>query len=330
MKETYAFFEERGLPLMVEARNRAFPKSQKAADVVKTLYEYVKAAKVQVKLSSPVTRIKKKGKRIEYIEVGDAAYSATSYIFATGGLSHPETGSTGDGFSWLSTLGHHVSSPTPSIVPLMVAEPWVKDVAGISVPHARITFAVDGVRAFTTAGSLLFTHTGISGPVVLNSSTKVARLFEEGEVTAHIDLFPKLDLGGVDAALTELFDQHKNKDIKNVFKEFVPPGMSTVLLAQVPEILPETKVNGITKETRRKLVEYVKDLPLTITSLMGFDRAVVADGGVPLTEMDMRTMRSAEIENLFVIGDLLHIQRPSGGFSLQLCWTTGYVAGMEA
>lgn len=330
MKETYAFFEQRGLPLMVEARNRAFPQSQKASDVVKCLLQYVKDGKVQVKLNSPVTLIKKKGKNIEYVEAGGNAYSATSYVFATGGLSHPETGSTGDAFPWLTSLGHTVTTPTPSIVPLNVAESWVRSAAGISIKECKLTFTVDGVRAFAATGALLFTHTGISGPVVLQSSTKVTGLFEEGEVMAHIDLFPKFDVGGLDKALTELFDDNKNKDIKNVFKEFVPAGMSPVILAQIPEILPETKVNGITKEVRRKLVEYLKDLPLTITSLMGFDKAVVADGGVPLTEMDMRTMRSGIIENLFIVGDLLHIQRPSGGFSLQLCWTTGYVAGTEA
>ena len=330
MKETYSFFEERGLPLTVQAKKRAFPKSEKASDVVKCLLHYVKDGKVQVKLRSPVTVIKKKGKNIEYVEVDGNAYSATSYVFATGGLSHPETGSTGDGFSWLTSLGHTVSTPTPSIVPLNVLETWVRDAAGVSIKDCKITFAVDGVRAFASTGSLLFTHTGISGPVVLNSSTKVAGLFEEGEVTAHIDLFPKFDIGGLDKALTDLFDEHKNKDIKNVFKDFAPAGMSSVLLARLPEILPETKVNGITKETRRKLVEDLKDLPLTITSLMGFDKAVVADGGVPLTEMDMRTMHSTLLENLFIVGDLLHIQRPSGGYSLQLSWTSGYIAGSEA
>ena len=330
MKETYDFFEERGLPLKVEARKRAFPVSERARDVVDTLRDYIKEGKVQVKLNSAVTGLKRKGKHIEYIEVGDMQYQAASYIVATGGLSRPETGSTGDGFDWLTTLGHTVTPPTPTIVPLNVAEPWIRDLAGTTVTNAKITFFADGVSSFSQKGSILFTHTGLSGPTILNSSGRVAGLFQEGDVTAKIDCFPATDLGDLDTQLNELFELHKNKDIKNVFKTFAPSGMSDTLLARVPEISPDAKVNSITKGERRMLVELIKNIPLTITGLAGFAKAVVADGGVPLTEMDMRTMHSNIIDNLYIVGDLLHITRPSGGYSLQLCWTTGFVAGSTA
>jgi predicted flavoprotein YhiN len=146
----------------------------------------------------------------------------------------------------------------------------------------------------------------------------------------RIDLHSTLDLGILDKHLTSIFDANKNKALKNVFKEVVPPGMSEALLALLPAIDPEKKVHSITKEERRLLAELLKAVPLTISGLMGYDRAVVADGGVPLEEIDMRTMRSIRIQNLFVTGDLLHITRPSGGYSLQLCWTTGFIAGSEA
>jgi predicted Rossmann fold flavoprotein len=330
MEETYTFFESRGLPLKVEAKQRAFPLSERAVDVVNTLRAYLAEGRVQIKLNSPVTRVKRTGSSIEYVEAEGKAYSATSYIFATGGLSRPTTGSTGDGFAWLTQLGHTVEVPTPTIVPLKAEEKWVKDIAGVSVPDVKISFLVDGVRSFSKTGPILFTHTGISGPTVLNASGKVAALFEQGEVAAHIDFFPATDLGTLDEQLTDLFNRAKNKDLKNVFKGFAPAGMSGLILSLVPEIHADEKVNGVTKEARRKLLSLLKDFPLTITGLAGFEKAIVADGGVPLTELDMRTMRSKKVENLFIVGDLLHISRPSGGFSLQLCWTTGYVAGTNA
>lgn len=327
MQDAYAFFESRGLPLMVEARKRAFPQSERARDVVDFFRTFLKEGGVEVKLRAPVTKIKRKGGRIDAIEADGVVYQADAYIFATGGLSRPETGSTGDGFTWLADLGHTVEKPTPTIVPLKAKESWLKDAAGVSIPDAKLTYYVDGVRSFSRTGPLLFTHTGISGPVVLNSSGKVAGLFEEGDVTARIDLFPKLDLGILDRMLVAYFEGHKNKTLSNALKGYLPAGMSDIVLGLLPDNEAGTKVHSLTKEGRRTLVELLKGLPLTITGLMGFDKAVVADGGVVLTEVDMRTMRSTKIENLYILGDLLHISRPSGGYSLQLCWTTGFVAG---
>lgn len=327
MKEAYTFFESRGLPLAVEARQRAFPKSEKARDVVAFFRDYLAQGNVQVKHATAVDLIKRKGTSIEYVQAGGKKYVAHAYILATGGLSHPETGSTGDGFTWLQELGHDVQKPTPTIVPLNVKEKWVKDVAGVAVKDIKISFCVNGKRVFSKTGPLLFTHKGISGPTVLNASGKVAPLFQEGDVTARIDFFPTLDIGALDTHLTKIFEQNKNKNLKNVFKECAPAGMSVVLLDMLPTLNADVKVHSVTKEQRRALVELLKALPLTITSLAGFEKAVVADGGVHMREIDMRTMRSKIISNLFIVGDLLHISRPSGGYSLQLCWTTGFVAG---
>lgn len=328
--DTFRFFEERDLPLKVEANNRAFPESDSAPDVVRTLENYLKEGRVTVRTGSAVESIEAKDGQIAKVIAGGKSYEARSYILATGGLSHPETGSTGDGFAWLRALGHTIKEPTPTIVPLKTREKWVSRLSGVSVPEARLTFYTNGTKKFTRTGSILFTHFGISGPTVLNSAGKVADLLHEGQVEARLDLYPSMDLGILDKHLTEVFDRNKNKLLKNVFKEVAPQGTSDMLLSLIPSLDPEKKVHSVTREERRSLAELLKTLTLTIDGLMGFDRAVVADGGLVLEEVDMRTMRSRTYENLFVTGDLLHISRPSGGCSLQLCWTTGFVAGTHA
>ncbi len=329
VKDTFSFFESRNLPLVVEANKRAFPKSQSAADVVRIMAEYVAKGKVDVRLKTSARRIVGKDGKVEKVIASGGEYFADSYILSTGGVSHPETGSTGDGFAWLKELGHTVADPTPTIVPLKAKEKWLRDLSGTTLPAVKITFYVGKEKKFTKTGNILLAHFGLSGPLILNSAAQVADLLQEGTVTARIDLFPSLDIGALDKKLTEHFDTNKNKLLKNVVKEFTPSGTGDVLLTLVPTVDPEKKVHSITKEERRALVDMLKGLPVTIPGLMGLDRAVIADGGVPLTEMDMRTMRSKVCTNLFIIGDLLHINRPSGGYSLQLCWTEGYVAGMN-
>jgi len=330
VKDTFAFFESLGVPLVVQARKRAFPKTEHASDVTNALFRYLREKGVEIRTGLPVTGIAKARGRIESVRVGGIAYSASSYIFATGGVSHPETGSTGDGFGWLAELGHAVMKPTPTIVPLRAKDAWVKSLAGIALPDMKMTFSVNGVRKFSVRGSVLLAHFGLSGPLILNAAGKVADLLYEGEVSARIDTYPDMDLGILDRYISSVFDEHKNKLLRNAFREIAPTGTGDALLALLPAIDPDTKVHSVTKEERRALAALLKSLPVSIQGLMGFDRAVVADGGVPLSEIDMRTMRSKKVGNLFVVGDLLNISRPSGGYSLQLCWTTGFVAGTSA
>lgn len=330
MKQTFEFFESRGLPLKVEAKKRAFPKSDKASDVVRTLATYAKEGKVDIELRTEVTKIVSSSGKIEKIVTNQGEYTADAYILATGGVSHPETGSTGDGFNWLRSLKHTVVEPTPTIVPLRAKDSWINSLAGKVLPGARITFYSLGKKQFVANGDILLAHFGLSGPTILNSAGRVSDLIHSGSVTAVIDLFPALDIGSLDDKLLGYFEANKNKLLRNAAREFLPPGTADVLLSLSPKIDPEKKVHSVTKEERRALIDTFKALPVTITGLMGYDRAVVADGGVPLNEIDTRTMRSTKVSNLFVVGDLLHIKRPSGGFSLQLCWTTGYVAGSHA
>jgi predicted Rossmann fold flavoprotein len=330
VEDTFAFFEKRGLSLVVEQNKRAFPNTQKAADVVRLFEDALSKSGVEVKTATPVLRIETEKGRITGVAVKEGTYAAAAYIFATGGVSHPETGSTGDGFPWLRELGHSVIAPSPEIVPLATKEAWSHKLRGVSITAAKITFMLGGEKAFSKEGPILFTHFGVSGPTILNSSGRVADLLQEGEVTARIDCFPTLDEGALEAHILEVFDGEKNKLFKNVFRKIAPVGTHAVLLSLLPQIDLEKKVHSVTKEERKAVVKLLKALPLSITGLLGLDRAVVADGGVPLEEIDMKTMRSKRVANLFITGDLLHIRRPSGGYSLQLCWSTGFVAGSNA
>lgn len=330
VKDTFSFFETRGLPLVIQAGQRVFPRTEKALDVFRVLEADLKKGKVEICPNTAVSAMVGAGGRIEKVIAGKKEFFAASYIVATGGRSHPETGSTGDGFRWLKALGHSVQEPTPTIVPLAVSDAWIKALAGVSLPAVRITFRLNGKKQLALNGSILCTHFGLSGPMILNAARKVADLLHAGAVTAGIDLHPDLDLGSLDQRLIKLFDANKNKNLKTAFKLVVPAGTARAIMPLLPAIDPETKVHSVTKEQRKQIAGVVKALPVTVTGLMGYDRAVIADGGVALKEIDAKTMRSRLYPNLFITGDLLHISRPSGGYSLQLCWTTGAVAGSQA
>ncbi len=330
VKDTFSFFESRGLPLVVHARGRAFPETQRAEDVFLVLLKYLNEGGVEVRTNANVRQIEAHKNHIVSVTANDMRITASSFILATGGTSHPETGSTGDGFSWLSKLGHSVKEPTPTIVPLAVADAWVKELAGTTLAGVRISFFLEDVRKISLKGDVLCTHFGLSGPLILNTAGDVADLLHEGAVTAFIDAYPQDDIGALDKKITSVFDAHKNKTLKNAWNAIAPMGTGHALIPMLKGIAPDTKVHSITKDQRRQIVDLLKALPIAITGLMGYDRAVVADGGLDLDEVDTRTMRSKRFANLFVTGDLLHISRPSGGYSLQLCWTTGFVAGSNA
>lgn len=335
VRETIDFFESRNLPIMVEARLRAFPRSERARDVVAVMEQFVTSKHIEILTNCSVEKFIMKDNKIAGISTSRGEFTAESYILATGGASHPETGSTGDGFDFLSYIGHSVVSPTPTIVPLGVSESWISMLAGITLPNAKVTFKLAGKKIFSNRGSILFTHTGLSGPCILNSSTRVSDLLHAGTVTAVIDLFPDQNIGELEQQFLEIFDANKNKTFKNIIGEIT--GISSLksweaLLVNndISAQVLETKVHSISKIDRKKIVHLVKSITFTISELMGFDKAVVADGGVILSEIDTKSMRSRVHSNLYITGDLLHINRPTGGYSLQLCWTTGYIAGKNA
>ncbi len=329
MQDTFDFFAKQNLPLVVQARKRAFPESEKANDVSKTLERYMNKGGVEIRKGVTVSEIVGSNRKIVYIIADGKKIVANSYILATGGKSHPETGSTGDGFVWLKKLGHTVADSTPTIVPLAVKEKWVKKLSGVSLSAIKVTFYVDGKSKIKKKGKILFTHFGFSGPMILNLAAKVYKLLHEGEVIIEIDAYPDTDLGTLDKRITKIFNANKNKILKNIFSEITPDGITDALLSLL-NFDPDIKVHSVTKEERKEIVHLLKAMPATITGLMGADRAVITDGGISIKEVDGKTMRSRLYSNLYVTGDLLHISRPSGGYSLQLCWTTGFVAGSHS
>ncbi len=325
--DSFSFFGGLGLPLVVQEGKRVFPKTEKATDVVKALQGYLDKGNVEVRTKAAVTKVFSTLKSITGVEVNAETLTADSFVFATGGQSRPETGSSGDGFSWLKDLGLAIEDPTPRIVPLAVRDSWILSLAGVSLNDVKITFYAAGEKAFVLKGRILCTHFGLSGPLILNAAGQVADLLHVGPVTAAIDVFPKLDVGVLDKHVTNIFDKNKNKELKNVMKFVTPSGTSAAILSLLPNIDIEKKVHSVSKTERKQIVHLLKALPVVIIGLMGYERAVVADGGLLISEVDGKTMRTRKFDNLFVTGDLLHIKRPSGGYSLQLCWTTGWVAG---
>lgn len=330
VKDTFNYFESRGLPLVIQARNRVFPVTEKAIDVYEVLQKELVKNHVTIKNNLTVKRIIVKNKKVESIETDNGIYFAKSFILATGGLSHPETGSTGDGFKWLKDIGHEVKDPSPDIVPLACSDLWVKSLAGVSLSFMKITFFLENKKQFSKTGKILFTHFGLSGPLILNSSRKVSDLLQSGKVTATIDVFPDTNDGALEDFIIKTFDANKNKILRTVFKDIAPEGTAKAMEMINTGINFDMKVHSITKEDRKKIVRLLKALPVSITNLMGYERSVVADGGVSLKEIDMKTMRSTLYDNLYITGDLLNINRNSGGYSLQICWTTGYIAGISA
>lgn len=328
-KDTFSYFESLGLPLVVQARNRAFPETEKAYDVYKVLKDELNKNKVVIKNDTQVKDIVSKNNIVSEVVTNKGTFFAKSFVLATGGTSHPETGSTGDGFKFLKKLGHSVKDPTPSVVPIEVSDKWVHALAGVSLSFMKITFYLEGKKQFSKTGKVLFTHFGLSGPLILNSASSIGALLQAGIVTAFIDMYPDTDLGSLEDRIIKVFDNNKNKAFKNILKEIIPEGTSKGIEILLDFIDPEIKVHSITKETRKKLVQLLKVLPIHITNLMGYDRAVVVDGGVSLSEIDTKKMQSKLYKNLYITGDLLDINRPSGGYGLQICWTTGYVVGIS-
>jgi predicted Rossmann fold flavoprotein len=330
VQDTFDFFEGRGLPLVVEDQKRAFPASQQAPDVTRVLAEYVREHDVTVRYGVQVHHLRLADGAITGIETSQGPFEAESVILATGGAAYQETGSTGDGFNWLRDVGHQVHAATPDVVPLRVQDAWVKDLSGSTLDPMTISFTAKDGSTLSKSGKLLFTHFGLSGPLILNSANQVKKLLEQGPVSAVIKLYPRLDPVQLDKQVLERFADNSNRLVRSVTKVLTPTGLGLALAAHLPADLLEKRVNAVTLSERKEIVHRLQSLSLTVTGTMGYDWAVVCDGGVALTEVDTRSMRSRLHPNLFIVGDLLHISRPSGGYSLQLCWTTGTVAGENA
>lgn len=321
------FFKNLGLELKVERGKRVFPVSDRSLDVVLALEKYIKQNKVKLHLESPVESI--------LIEDGQAAgirlkngkeEKADGVIVCTGGLSYPGTGSTGDGYRFAKAAGHHVTKLYPSLVPLKTAENWCHELMGLSLKNIEITVKNNkGKKVYTDFGEMLFTHFGVSGPVILSASRHIILTIEEG-YKLYIDLKPAMDEKKLDARLLRDFEKFANKDFINALDELLPQKLIPVIV-ELAEIDPRKKVNSVTKEERKRLLNLIKALPLTITGVTGYNEAVVTCGGIETDEIDPSTMESKLVKNLHFAGEVLDVDAYTGGFNLQIAFSTGYTAG---
>lgn len=326
VKDTLAFFNGRGLATKEENEGRIFPVSDSAKSVFDVLVKYMAEGKVEVKTGVEVTGISVDAQKNIVVATHAGDMVARACVLATGGISRPETGSTGEGFKWLKQLGHTVIDNDFALVPVALGDAWIKKLGGVSLKNIKLTTFQNGQKQSTGKGDVMFTHFGITGPLALNMSKEIGELLKYGKVTAQIDLFPAEDLGALRKRLQELLAGEPNKKVKNVLSSIVPAALSDALL-KISNINGDTKNNLVSAENRKALVKLMKAIPLNVSHLLGADKAVVSSGGVALEEVNFKTMQSRKIPNLYLVGDILNIDRPSGGYSLQLCWTTGWVAG---
>jgi predicted Rossmann fold flavoprotein len=348
VEKTIKFFNDLGLKTKIEPGFRVFPESDNSADVLNTLVNQAQKLGVEFRLASEVSSLTpsldkegvrgqlKNQKRIKAVTLNNGEeITAHKFILTTGGLSHPETGSTGDGLKWLKEIGHKVAEANPSLVPIKIKETWVNELAGLTLDNVGIS--VSSFLQNTTMkkkGRVLFTHVGLSGPTILNMSKSIGEILEYakpdiGEVKITLDFFPGVGLDQMHAIMLKIFEINVNRKIKNLTFKEVPNKIFDLILKQL-EIDPEWKINEVKREERLALIEKFKKFEMTVSGLLGFDKAIISSGGLDLNEVDFKTMSSKIYSNLFLAGDILDFDRPSGGFSLQLCWTTGFIAGKSA
>lgn len=327
--ETLAFFHALHVDTHEEAEGRVFPATNSAATVHHALLARLSELGVTLRTRSPVASLYATDGAASGVQLADGtSLYGKAIIISTGGISRPETGSTGDGFAWLAGLGHTVRTVGAALVPLSSKDVWVRRLTGTTLTDTRLTAYVDGVKAATQSGKMLFTHVGLSGPAVLNFSSTIGELIQSGIVTLGIDPLPHLAPDVLHKKLLSELQAHSNQHIRTVLAAFVPAALAAPILEQA-QVDGATPAHSLTRDSRIRVLQTMKNLTARIDGLLGTDKAIVTSGGVSLTEIDTRTMESRIVRNLYLIGDVLDINRPSGGYSLQLCWTTGFCAGEE-
>mgnify|MGYP003418473049 FL=1 len=328
VRESMGWFRTHKVPLIEEDNGRLFPKTERAQTIYDALVHELAAQKVEIKTKQTVdsvTHDSKKGFFAIHRTVGEPIYTRTCVV-ATGGTSRPETGSSGEGFAWLKALGHTIVPNNFALVPLSLRNPWVKGVSGIALSDVKITLYSDEKKQSVHNGKILFTHVGVTGPTILNLSKTVGELLAHSTVILKVDMFPQNDAGAFKLMLHQLLALDSNKKLKNALSALLPMALVNAVLTECV-IDGETPCHSVSSTDRVKLATILKALPLTVKGLLGANKAVVSAGGVALPEVNFKTMESRLVPGLYVVGDVLNIDRPSGGYSLQLCWSTGFVAG---
>jgi len=328
-KEVVDFFSARGLPTKIEKNGRVFPVTDKAQDVLAVLQKYLQKNKVKIFFGQEVVNFEKKNGQIKSVELKNGRVFADRFILCTGGKSYPLTGSTGAGYAWAQALGHRVVCPAPALVPLKIKETWSRKLQGLSFDQAGISVFQNNKKQIMITGEVLFTHFGLSGPAIINLSKRISELLADGEVSIAIDFMPDIGFSELDKNLQQDFKKNINKDLKNYLSKLLPQKLTDEIII-LSGVEPKRKLNFVTQEERKKIVSLLKDLQLTIEGLMGYDQAMVTSGGIDLKEIDSKTMRSKIVSNLFLAGEIIDLDGPTGGYNLQICWSTGYAAGTYA
>lgn len=332
------FFEDLGVQTKIERGDRVFPVSDHSSDVINALSREMKRLGVQIYLHSEVREL-----LIEELSDADGTEMTVSgvvlasgkkirgdsVIVTTGGASYPSTGSTGDGYRFAKACGHKVTDLLPALVPMEVKEWYAGELMGLSLRNIEIKITDGKKKLYEEFGEMLFTHYGVTGPVILSASSVVGRRLKQKELTLHIDLKPALAEEQLDKRVLRDFESNHNRQFKNAVDGLFPAKLKPVMveLSGIPE---EKKVNEITKEERLKFVRLIKDFTMTLTSLRGYNEAIITKGGVSVKEIDPGTMESKLVHRLYFAGEVLDLDAMTGGFNLQIAWSTGYLAGLNA
>lgn len=328
--DTMEFFEKRGVPLKTERGNRVFPVSDKASDIVDALVNAVNKSGVKI-LTAEAEEILTENSAVTGVRTREGeVFAADSVILATGGMSYPVTGSTGDGYKMAGMLGHTVTPLKASLVPLNVKQGFCSRLSGLSLKNVTLTVYESGRKkpVFSELGEMLFTHFGISGPLVLSASAHMRKM-GSAEYVAYIDLKPALDEQKLDSRILRDFEEEKNRNFGNSLDKLLPKSIIPVIIS-LSGIAPDTKVNQISREQRARLCGVLKALRLDITGFRPIEEAIITGGGISVKEINPSTMESKLVSGLFFAGEIIDADAYTGGFNLQIAFSTGHLAGKNA
>lgn len=327
-KEVVDFFESNGLKTKIEKNNQVFPDSNKSQDVIKVLTDNIKKRNGKILTKEVVKNIIVVDNRIEkIILVSGQEIVANNYILACGGKSYPLTGSTGDAYKWLKDMGHNIVTPRPALTPIIVREKYIKELEGLSLSGVKLNLYQNNKPVADLKGDIIFTANGISGPAGLNLSRYIDTL--AGNFKIGLDFFSKITELELDNNLQKLFSLNGQKTLKNNLLTLLTPRLVSAIIILL-RLDGEEKAGDVKKETRQAISKLLKDWQLIVMSLGDYNKAMITVGGLDVKEVDPKTMHSKIISNLFIAGELLNLDGPTGGYNLQICWSTGYVAGENA
>lgn len=329
-EQTITFFEELGVPVKIERGNRVFPVSDHSSDVISALSREMNRLGVQVELNTEVASIvteMAETQRVRGIRLKNGREIAgDACIVATGGISYPSTGSTGDGFRFAKETGHQVTELFPSLVPMEVKEWYAKELMGLSLRNVSAAIYDGKKKLYEEFGEMLFTHYGVSGPIIISASSYIGEKLTEKELRLSIDLKPALTKEQLDQRVLRDFEENRNKRFKNSVDRLFPAKLKPIMI-ELSGISPEKKVNEISKEERNRFVNLIKDFSMTLTGLRSYKEAIITKGGVSVKEIDPGTMESKKVKGLYFAGEVLDLDALTGGFNLQIAWSTAAAAG---